>query len=139
MNKETIRVLLVKPDEKAVMIEMEDSLDAMQETVGGMIEEYMPFEDEVAVVCNEEGKMTNLPPNRAIFDEKGEMQDIIAGPFFVCYAPIESEKFLSLTPELEAKYKEKFQFPEQFFRTPEGIKAMKFIPAADEKNAEQTR
>ena len=31
--------------------------------------------------------------------------DVIAGDFFICYAPIESEKFLSLPPELAEKYK----------------------------------
>ena len=29
----------------------------------------MPFEDEVAIVCHEEGKLIGLPPNRAIYAE----------------------------------------------------------------------
>ena len=41
----------------------------MQAVVGGNIEEYMPFEDEVAIVCHEEGKLIGLPPNRAIYAE----------------------------------------------------------------------
>ena len=52
-NRTTMRVILCKPDERATVIEMEDSLEAMQETVGGLIEEYMPWEDEVAIICNE--------------------------------------------------------------------------------------
>lgn len=41
----------------------------MQETVGGYIEEYMPFDDEVAIICNEEGKMNGAELNRAIYSE----------------------------------------------------------------------
>ena len=44
------------------------------------------------------------PMNRAIQDENGKVLDIIAGPFFICYAPIESEKFLSLPKDLEEKF-----------------------------------
>ena len=139
MNKETIRVLMVRPGEKAEMVEMGDDLKSMQEMVGGYIEEYMPFEDDVALVCNEEGKVMNLPPSRAIYGEDGTMQDVIAGPFFVCYAPVESEKFLSLPPDLEEKYKKKFEYPEQFFRTMEGIKAVPFVPQNDTKTVEEMR
>ena len=38
-NTNTMRVILCKPGELARVIEMEDSLKAMQEMVGGMIEE----------------------------------------------------------------------------------------------------
>lgn len=64
-----ISVLLVEPDRYPRMIEIDDTLEAMQAVVGGNIEEYMPFEDEVAIVCHEEGKLIGLPPNRAIYAE----------------------------------------------------------------------
>ena len=64
-----ISVLLVEPDRYPRMIEIDDTLEAMQAVVGGDIEEYMPFEDEVAIVCHEEGKLIGLPPNRAIYAE----------------------------------------------------------------------
>lgn len=53
-----ITVLLVEPNKYPKFIEIEDSLEAMQRAVGGDIEEYMPFSDEVAIICNEEGKST---------------------------------------------------------------------------------
>ena len=56
------------------------SLEAMQELVGGDIEEYMPFDDDVAIICNEEGKVRGLPLNRAVYvqdNDKKEMVDII--------------------------------------------------------------
>ena len=123
-----INVIYVEPGEMARTIEMEDELAEMQKLVGGYIEEYMPFEDDVAIICNDEGKMNGLPLNRAVTGEDGQVMDIIAGPFFIAYAPIESEKFLSLPEELEAKYKERFDKPEQFVRTDSGIKAVKYDP-----------
>lgn len=56
-----VSVLLVEPNKYPKMIEIDDTLEAMQEVVGGDIEEYMPFEDEVAIICNEEGKVNGLP------------------------------------------------------------------------------
>ena len=127
-KRTTMRVILCRPDEMAEVIEIEDSLESMQKMVGGLIEEYMPWEDEVALICNEEGKMVGLPLNRGIFDEEGHLQDIIAGDFFICYAPIESEKFLSMPPELEEKYLKKFEMPEMFFRDGGGIRSEKYTP-----------
>ena len=64
-----ISVLLVEPNKYPKMIEIDDTLEAMQTVVGGDIEEYMPFEDEVAIICNEEGKVNGLTPNRAVYGE----------------------------------------------------------------------
>ena len=47
-----ISILLVEPNKYPKMIEIDDTLEAMQTVVGGDIEEYMPFEDEVAIICN---------------------------------------------------------------------------------------
>ena len=57
--------------------------------------------------------MLGMELNRGIFDRNGRLQDIIAGPFFICYAPVESEKFLPMPPDLEEKMRKKFEFPEQ--------------------------
>ena len=139
MSDEKMKVLLVKPGEYAREAEIGNNLESMQQTVGGWIEEYMPFEDEVALVCNEEGKMHGLDLNRAIYSENGEIMDIIAGDFFVCYAPIESENFQSLPNDLMTKYEKKFKYPEQFFRSEDGIKAVRFTPEVNEREADYER
>lgn len=103
----------VEPEKYPKEIVIDDSLEAMQEVVGGDIEEYMPYDDDVAIICNEEGKMRGLPLNRAVYvqdNDKKEMVDIICGKFFICYAPPESESFQSLPDE----YKEQFKYPERF-------------------------
>ena len=233
---ETISVLLVQPGQYPKMVEIEPSLEAMQRIVDGDIEEYMPFSDEVAIICNEEGKVRGLPLNRAIYneplewdmtyqemkerfretenegvkhltgyivfsqvsfnkpyplaartyvvssdnkafrpnmggysifansldgsdrgvrleqymasehggpngwqiercymlDQPREMMDIIAGDFFIAYAPYDSEKFQSLPPELAEKYRDKFKFPEKFVRVNGDIQAIQYKPVSKE-------
>ena len=125
---EKINVLLIEPGKYPKQIEIEDTLEAMQETVGGYIEEYMPFDDEVAIVCNEEGKMNGAELNRAIYSNDKEILDIIAGKFFIAYAPIESESFLSMPKDLMKKYEDKFRYPERFYQTDKGIEAKAYKP-----------
>ena len=127
---EKINVLLIEPGKYPKQIEIEDTLEAMQETVGGYIEEYMPFDDEIAIVCNEEGKMNGAELNRAIYSDDKEILDIIAGKFFIAYAPIESEKFLSMPKELARKYEEKFKYPERFYKSMDGIEAKPYKPVS---------
>ena len=64
-ERTTIDVILVEPMKPPKMVTIADSLESMQKTVGGSIEEYMPFTDEVAIVCNEEGKLRKMDLNRA--------------------------------------------------------------------------
>lgn len=72
---EKIKVLLVEPNKYPKVIEIENTLQELQKLVGGYIETFTPFEDEIALICNEEGKLTGLPLNRAIYaePEKTEM------------------------------------------------------------------
>ena len=49
MNDTKIKVLLVEPEKYPKEIVIDDSLEAMQEVVGGDIEEYMPYDDDVAI------------------------------------------------------------------------------------------
>ena len=64
-----IEVLLVEPGQYARMTTIGSSLEDMQKVVGGYIQEAPFFRDPVTLVCNEEGKISGLPLNRAIRDE----------------------------------------------------------------------
>lgn len=139
-QNEKLRVILLKPGELAEIVEIDDNLESMQRLVEGNIEEYMPFEDasdprigDCAVVCNEEGKMRGMELNRGISDQNGRLQDIIAGPFFICYAPVESEKFLSMPPDLEEKMRKKFEFPERFFVSGNRIQSKQSEPKKQDR------
>lgn len=117
-----MRVLMVEPGKEAVEAEIENSLEAMQAAVGGYIEMIRPYADEVALICNEEGKLEQLPLNRVLCDEgTGQPLDVIAGPFFICGAPDDSEDFTSLTDVQLQKYRQKFQSPELILPDDEGI------------------
>lgn len=128
--KEKISVIFVEPNKYPKMIEIEDTLEAMQEIVGGCIEEYMPFEDEVAIVCNEEGKVNGLPLNRAVYGKDKEILDIIAGKFFIAYAPAEAENFQNMPKELADKYLKEFKYPERFYHTENGIEVKAYKPVS---------
>ena len=49
-----LEVIWVQPMREPQVIEIDNDLESMQELVDGYIEEYMPFEDDAAIVCNEE-------------------------------------------------------------------------------------
>jgi hypothetical protein len=132
--EEKIKVVLVKPLQKPQIIEIGTSLEAMQETVGGLIEQIMPFDEEVALVCNEEGKIDGLDLNRALKYPDGKIIDIIAGDFFICST--KGENFTSLTDEQAQRYSEMFKTPERFYQTADGIKA---VPITTIKNKDYER
>ena len=67
-----------------------------------------------------------MRPNRALYDEDHEMIDIICGPAFICDCC--GENFASLSDEQLEKYGKQFRFPETFFRTGDGIKAVPYNP-----------
>ena len=97
-----MEVVMVEPGKEARLAEIGADLKSLQTAVGGYIEAAYFFDDPVALICNEEGKVYGMPYNRAVRDEAGRVQDIIAGPFFVC--GLGEESFCSLPKELQAKY-----------------------------------
>ena len=107
-------VLAVMPGKKPVKMELEGTLKSMQTFVGGAIQAAYPFDDPVAIVCNEEGKLAGLEYTRALRDETGTIYDIICGPFFVC--GLGAEDFTSLSENLTDKYYRLFERPELFVR-----------------------
>ena len=132
VTKNTIQVVLVEPGKLARIAEIGTTLEAMQRTVGGNIEAYYPFEEQVCIVCNDEGKINGLPLNRAIRDEDThEIVDIVAGTFFICGC--RKESFGSLSKEQQNRYLEKYRFPERFFRTRDGIESVPYKPQSRDR------
>lgn len=129
-------VVACYPGKTAQVIEIKDGLKGMQKFVGGgFIEAIYPYDDPVAIVCNEEGKINRMELNRALYTEDGEMFDIVAGPMFVC--GLGEEDFASLQGELLEKYLEKFKHPESFIKIGDDILAMK-IPERQQQQEKQT-
>lgn len=129
----SLDVLLVKPGEYPQMATIKGGLESLQAVVGGSIEAAYYFNDPVALVCNEEGKLNGMPLNRAIRDKNGQPFEIIAGTFFIC--GLGDEDFTSLPKELQKKYEDKFKRPETFLRMGRGkIMAIPFDPDKEAKS-----
>ena len=103
-----MKVIIVKPFTQPYTKEIKGDLRSMQEIVGGYIEAVYPFDDEVALVCNEEGKLCNLTPNRYLLNRNNGVCDFICGDFFLCSAPADSESFESMPDNLIDRYITKF-------------------------------
>ena len=111
-----MKILQIEPSRAPVVAEIDGSLEAMQEVVGGLIQALFPFDDPVALIANDDGKLLGLPANRALRDEAGEPYDILCGTFFLCGAPANYDHFTGLTDEQVEKYRAMFQHPEMFLK-----------------------
>ena len=84
MEENTLSVLKIAPGQYPQQVEIDNDLKTLQQAVGGSIGASYPFEDPVAIVYNDDGKLMGLPLNRALRDENGEMYDAVAGTFHLC-------------------------------------------------------
>ena len=109
-----MQVVVVEPKKKPMVQDIDSDLKSMQKIVGGSIQAIYPFDEPVALICNEEGKLLNLPLNRALRDDEGNVYDIISGTFFPCAAPPHSDRYAGLTDKQVKTYMEKFDMPEMF-------------------------
>ncbi len=108
-----MNVLVVEPMKEPYEKEIDPGLESLQQEVDGYIE-ALALDENTTIICNEEGKINGLEPNRAIRDNRGRIADIIAGTFLVVGAG--EEDFESLTPAQMEKYKKQFRYPESFMR-----------------------
>lgn len=120
-------ILLIQPGEKPALTEINGTLESMQKIVGGYIEVLYPFDDPIALVCNEEGKLLGLPLNRGLRDGCGQLYDAIAGTFFLCGAPPNTDHLDSLPEGLDRKYQRRFASPEVFINIGDNLIAFPYL------------
>lgn len=60
-----IKVMVMEPRMAPYMTELDNSLEALQQAVGGYIECFT-FATDAAIICNEEGRLMGLPYNRTL-------------------------------------------------------------------------
>lgn len=116
-----IRILYKEVGKEPQIMFIDNTLEAKQKLVGGLIE-VVPY-DDVLIICNEEGKILNMPPN-LVFE-----YDYIAGNCFVIGDDYKNADFKSLTDEEILKYREdlkksSFNF-KQYERTQESLHSSK--------------
>ena len=103
MNENEITVLKVEPGKAPEQITIPNTMEAAREIVGGRIE-IVDYQG-ACLVCNEEGKLQGLKPNRRAG------QDVITGTFFVANSDLEGRLY-SLSQEDLAHFQQRFAQPE---------------------------
>lgn len=111
-----MKILIIEPGKHPREAEIDGSLESMQKTVGGYLQAIYPFEDEVALVCDDESKLKSDTQWNRMLPETG---DIIKGTFFI--AGLGAEDFTDLSAELMEKYRQRFRNVELFIPTPNGL------------------
>ena len=109
-----MKVLVIEPMTAPYPTELDNSLESLQEAVGGLIQVIYPFDDAACIICNEEGKLTGLPLNRAIRNENGEISDVISGNMVI--TGLTEDDFCSLSESQLDEYTRMFQHPETFIK-----------------------
>ena len=75
MKHKTIQVVLCEPGKASRITSIDNTLHAMQLAVGGGIQAIYRFDDPVAIICNEDGKVNGTELNRALREENGRIHN----------------------------------------------------------------
>lgn len=114
-----MKILVIEPGKHPRITEIDGSLRSMQETVGGNIQAIYPFDDHIALICDEEGLFKDIKWNRRITQDCA-----IKGTFFLC--GFGEEDFMDIPEELVAQYTHRFWSPEEFEFQLTSIKIIRF-------------
>ena len=102
-EKKLIRVLLVEPFDKPKIITIENNYQAISEIICGDADEYMPFEDDVVLLCNADGSASYT-----VTDTETGKTELIYGTFILLGASKFDTEYHSLDDDLIDKYMDLF-------------------------------
>ena len=111
MKEEKIKVLKVEPCKTPKVVTLVNELEELQKAVSigadyvGLIE-IIAIDDDICILCNEEGKLLGLEPNRRIG------HDVICGVFYI--VRVKDGKLQSLTDADVVKYSLEYWATESF-------------------------
>lgn len=83
-----MKILLKEPNKPFEVKEIENNLETLQQLVGGYIE-VVPYKDNIAIICDEEGKLKGKEINISF------SYDVIVGNCL--FVGTDEEDFISLT------------------------------------------
>lgn len=92
LEVEKLKILFKEVGKRPKVMEIDDTLEAKQKLVGGLIE-VVHYKDNMLLICNEEGKIFDMPPNLKFEN------DYIAGDCFVIGDDSKNCGFKSLSIE----------------------------------------
>lgn len=110
-----MKVLRIRPKHYPEVIDIDGSLESLQKEVEGPIQAVYPWDDKVALICNEEGKLQDdcmEKLNRTLDGPYGIPVDIIVGTFLI--VGLTEDDFGDLSPEFIEKYEVMFHQPRKF-------------------------
>ena len=108
-----MKVLIVEPGKHPRKADIEHTLESLQTLVDGYIEITYPWKDNVAMVCNDEGLIRQLPLNRLVAPGNP-----IFGTFFLC--GFGEEDLTDLPDDMADKYMKKLYHLQMLIRTADG-------------------
>ena len=107
-----MKAILIEPHAAPIELEIENNGGSFREYLGGPVERFCPFDDKVVLYRSVYGKMLNMPFNRAIRNEQGDIIELIAGSFLILGVDDQSN-LVGLSDSLASKYLEIFREPEK--------------------------
>lgn len=133
-----MKVLRIQPKKYPEVIEIDGSLESLQKEVAGLIQSVYPWDDPVALICNEKGKLAEdsfSNCNRVLHNEIGIPYDIVVGTFLI--VGLTEDDFGDLSQELIQRYEKLFHNPEEFdfFTDAQGRTHLDVRPCEPEDNA----
>jgi len=108
-----MRILICEPGKHPRKADVPHELKSLQDIVGGTLQAIYPWNEPVALVCDDEGLLKNYPFNRMI----GSCNAIM-GTFFIC--GISDEDFSDLSDELMVRFEKELYYPQTLLKTPLG-------------------
>jgi len=115
------RVIVARPGEEAYVTELIPNYENLSALVGGTLEMSNPFDDDVAIICDESGKIKGKMPNRlSCGNISGCFRrflpvDVYAGTIVIVGCRPEKTEFDGLTDSEIEKYM--FLYKEPQFKT----------------------
>ena len=111
MKETEIKVLKVEPGKAPEVVFLKNELSQLQKAVSigapyvGLIE-IIELNDEVCILCNEEGKLIGLPPNRRF------RNDILVGTFYFTGQNYDEGELTSLSEHLIEYLSKQYAVPD---------------------------
>ena len=81
---------------KGALVDIDNTLEAKQEYVGGLIQVLCI--DGIDIICNDEGKLMGLPVNRVLLDENNDILDFFVGNILCCRHNDDGD-FIDINPD----------------------------------------
>lgn len=135
-HEDRITVLVCEVGKYPYTKEIDNELKALRKEIGGgYIQVTYPWTDTAAIVCDDEGKINGLEPNRGLRTDgknfgtaDGELYDVVAGTFLVVGLDNDECEFVSLTDKQIEHYSELFRYPEFFYEVNGKLESEKVFP-----------